>query len=319
LIAAQLNARDLAGWLQHHAFLLTHAAKYDEAVESCRAMVNLGRSMGDEPVIMACLIRIAAQVLAMETLERVLAQGQVSDDELGAMQDALAQEITNEHFLQAIRGERAGMQLLFESIRDGKTHFDEMGSSIKHGDTFSNWCADTRLSTYFPDHLRYMNRGVEMAKLPIHERNAPMEQWSAEIKNGKKNPVTWLLARGLVKVHQADCRSQAMLRSTIVALAAERYRLRHKDKRWPASLDELVKKRLLDTIPNDPMDNQPIRYRRTQDGVVIYSIGIDLADDGGNIDRERPQNLGVDVGIRLWDPSARRQPAQPHVVIPDDE
>ena len=99
------------------------------------------------------------------------------------------------------------------------------------------------------------------------------------------------------------------------ALACERYRQRHKD--WPASLDVLVKAKLLDADPLDPMDGRPLRYRRTKDGIVIYSIGIDKTDNQGHIDREHPIDPGVDLGFRLWDPFLRRQEARPPVGLPE--
>ena len=61
------------------------------------------------------------------------------------------------------------------------------------------------------------------------------------------------------------------MRCMVVALACERYRLNHSEKTWPASLEELVKAKLLDAVPVDPMDNQPLRYRRTKEGIVVYS------------------------------------------------
>jgi hypothetical protein len=92
--------------------------------------------------------------------------------------------------------------------------------------------------------------------------------------------------------------------------------MKHEDKRWPATLEDLVKARLLSAVPTDPIDNQPLRYRRTKEGIVIYSIGLDMKDDQGNIDREQWQNPGVDLGFRLWDPELRRRQPLPPVGFP---
>jgi len=85
----------------------------------------------------------------------------------------------------------------------------------------------------------------------------------------------------------------------MVAVASERYRQQDKDGQWPEKLDDLVKAKLLDKVPLDPLDNQPLRYRRHKDFIVIYSIGFDLKDDGGNIDRDRNYDPGFDVGFRV--------------------
>jgi hypothetical protein len=62
-------------------------------------------------------------------------------------------------------------------------------------------------------------------------------------------------------------------------------------------------------VPADPFDGQPLRLKKLDDGLVIYSVGPDLADDGGEVRAD--QQVGgqpKDVGVRLWDPACRRQP-----------
>jgi hypothetical protein len=74
---------------------------------------------------------------------------------------------------------------------------------------------------------------------------------------------------------------------------------------------------LLAEVPLDPYDGQPLRYRRTEDGVVVYAVGDDGVDNGGNLDRERPNQPGVDVGFRLWDVKHRRRPPRPKEQAPE--
>jgi hypothetical protein len=104
---------------------------------------------------------------------------------------------------------------------------------------------------------------------------------------------------------EVDLRSLAFLRSAIVALALERHRLEH--GAYPDKLEGLVPT-YLKSIPLDPYDGQPLRYRRLADGVVVYSVGLDGIDDGGAIDRDRPMTPNTDQGFRVWDVKARRQP-----------
>src|SRR5207253_638702 len=123
-------------------------------------------------------------------------------------------------------------------------------------------------------------------KMPIHERVPKMKEWDTDSRN-TRNPVIRLLAPALERCHHAECRSQANLRAALVALACERYRLKDRNKNWPVSLDVLVKEKLLDAIPGDPFDNQPMRYRRTKDGIVIYSIAFNMKDDQGDVEQNR--------------------------------
>ena len=109
----------------------------------------------------------------------------------------------------------------------------------------------------------------------------------------------------LSKFADACQRSQAQLRCAIVATAAERYR--RSKGRWPDSLDALTGAGYLTEIPADPYDGQPLRCRRLDDGVEVYSIGPDGEDNGGKMDRQNLTTPGTDIGFRLWDPSRRRQ------------
>jgi hypothetical protein len=118
-------------------------------------------------------------------------------------------------------------------------------------------------------------------------------------------------------------RSDAYVRSAIVAVAAERYRLAQ--GHWPDTLVELKEAGYLKTIPTDPYDGRPLRWRRLDDGQVGYAVGPDLVDNGGNLaDRRKPQEPGTDIGFRLWDVAKRRQLPKLDAILagkgqPDDD
>jgi hypothetical protein len=321
LLPNHQNARLMADWLPSDAFVLAQEQRFDEALESCQATLNAGRVFKDETFLIALLIRIAMQSIAVNTIERVVAQGEPSDEALRVTQEMLEREYKESGWLQAIKGERAGIHHLFNNIRVGKIKapnfgvFRAMAGAGGRGGTLNEWLLDAFPSTmlhYYPDHLRTMTRLVEIAKLPPHECAAKTKEWDEALRTNT-NPVTRLLAPAVIKCAQAEQRSQAALRTSMVALACERYRQQH--ERWPDALDRLVQEKLLSEVPADPCDGQPLRYRRTKDGVVIYSIGLDGIDDQGNIDRERHQNPGVDLGVRLWDPALRRLPPPPPVLL----
>jgi hypothetical protein len=100
-------------------------------------------------------------------------------------------------------------------------------------------------------------------------------------------------------------RNKAELRSAVAALAAERYRWA--EGHWPESLDVLVPRYLV-AVPTDPFDGQPLRLKRLSEGLVIYSIGVDRTDDGGNVKRELNKPPATDIGFRLWDVTQRGKP-----------
>jgi hypothetical protein len=319
LIPHHQETRGFAGLLQNDAFLLAQEGECDRALESCRAILHASRVVETDLFLIALLIRVALQQMTVTTLERVLAQGQATEGPLQAMQAALARDRDNSSWVHAVRGERAALHHLFENIRAGKVtqgwYFG--GPSDNTLEAIEVWFAERFPSTilrHYPEFLSNMNRCVEIGKLPTHERLQKYQAWEADCR-ASRNPLIRRFLPAMAKVHLAECRSQALLRSATVALACERYRLRH--KAWPATLEVLVQEKLLDAVPADPFDNQPLRYRRTKDGIVVYSVGVDLTDNHGNIDPEHPHNPGVDIGFRLWNPKRRRQDPLPPVVIPD--
>jgi hypothetical protein len=87
----------------------------------------------------------------------------------------------------------------------------------------------------------------------------------------------WL--SGGVSQAKKEAGSLAHLRLSQTALALERFRAAH-DNRYPDALGELSPQ-LLPAVPVDPFDGQPLRYRKQDTGYLLYSIGPDLKDDGG--------------------------------------
>lgn len=70
----------------------------------------------------------------------------------------------------------------------------------------------------------------------------------------------------------------AMIRMFICSLAIRLHELDHGQP--PAQLAELVP-RYLEELPLDPFSGKPFVYRRKDDGFLIYSVGPDGVDDGG--------------------------------------
>jgi hypothetical protein len=65
------------------------------------------------------------------------------------------------------------------------------------------------------------------------------------------------------------------------AIAIKRYSLRN-NGRAPSALTELSPA-MLNQMPTDFMDGNPLRYRLKPDGTfLLYSVGRDFRDDGGN-------------------------------------
>jgi hypothetical protein len=156
-----------------------------------------------------------------------------------------------------------------------------------------------------------MTRRVEEVQLPVHEQAAAERAFNAEVGSLSRwdaPPIRLLPLLVVEKVGEASRRKHAHVRCMAALLAAERFRLKH--SRWPPALAELTPD-YLPAVPLDPFDGKPLRYKRLDDGVIVYSVGRDETDDGGTLDRRDYIRPGTDTGHRLWDVKHRRQPPRP--------
>jgi type II secretory pathway pseudopilin PulG len=81
--------------------------------------------------------------------------------------------------------------------------------------------------------------------------------------------------------------SQTELNQVVLACALERYR--RAEGHYPESLASLSP-RLIDRIPNDLIDGEPLKYRHTPNGsFTLYSIGWNEKDDGGVLASRREE------------------------------
>lgn len=311
------NTREVGNVLAHDALLQAQEKHYDRALSSCRAILNAGRSIGDEPMIIPQLVRYALRSIAVNKIQRTLAQGEPSETALRPLQQLLEKEETEPLLLIAVRGERAGFDRLLEGIQSGKIPLSGKDLAMLTGLSGSKpapvWMQTQALrlpavrAWQRAAMLRHMTRAVEIAKMPPEQQEQEMEKLDAAAK--LQPLLVRLLCPALGTIAAADRRSRVDLRCAVVAVAAERYR--QTKKKWPASLEALKEAGHLAQIPMDLYDGQPLRMRRTDEGLLIYSVGPDGEDNGGHVDRDKVLTKGTDRVFHLWDVSKRRQEAAP--------
>jgi hypothetical protein len=98
---------------------------------------------------------------------------------------------------------------------------------------------------------------------------------------------------------------EAMWRLAATVIAIRRFEQRH--DRVPKNLRELIPS-LMPSLPLDPMDKKTLRYRVTGQGWILYSVGENGTDDGGNFYLGKgavPKSLreGADI---VWPQSAEQ-------------
>jgi hypothetical protein len=292
-----------------------------KAWQANRALLNSGRCFADDPLLISGLIRLAIESMTIQSLERAVAQGLWEPAQLEERQRALQEESETPVFLIGIRGERGGNDLLCSNLEAGKVHLlTVLDTSGRKNAADPSWWDRTveffNGSMVLRSHatlLRFDTRMIEAAKLQPTERYAALSEvdlsFHLAIAPGDRSQIlARLMFPNKIKIAEAEQRIHTHLACAVAGLAAERYRLKHGN--WPDTLDDLVKTGLLKDVPLDLYDGKPLRFRRTPDGLAIYSIGpYPVAYDGRALDDLSEYNPTlIRVEFRLWDVNQRRRP-----------
>jgi hypothetical protein len=317
------DVRTVARLLRMRAQIRALDGGADAAVLDARRILVVSRFAGAEPSFMSKLVQMAVRSIFVGTVEGVLAQGEPSPAALAELQRAICADFADPAILNALRGERAYIEDTIRALDDGRLTYDRVHimdeiPKVTGVEKIDRWLRRFRgggswTKPSCAEVLRYQSYLIEIVKeSPDALRSRANEVAAYRNKMGES---ARMATDTYDKYIQAEWRSRALLSSAAVALAAEQFR--RTNSRWPESLAELVTAKVLDAVPPDPFDGKPLRMRRLSDGIVIYSVGPDLNDDGGEV-RVDPKvgGLSKDLGVRLWDLAQRRQAAKPPIAKP---
>jgi hypothetical protein len=311
VLPTQQKSREVTTLLRFEALRRAEDGDVDGALADCRAMVNAGRSIGDEPIAISALIRSACVINACMTAERALAQGEPSPAELAALQRLLADEDAFPQLLVCMRGQRAWTEEVVTAVETGALSIGQLslpGSTPRPVDRLMGSLLRPSYRSEHSSILTWLTRYVDSTRLPARDQLAALATIQAEVGSAPRTALlTHLLMPSMGKFSESCHRKHAHMRTLIAALTAERYRRAH--GAWPASLTDLTPTELA-AVPLDPFDDQPLRLLHLLDGIEIYSVGLDGIDDDGRLANGSQTNQpGFDIGIRLWDPQHRGRPA----------
>jgi hypothetical protein len=266
--------------------------EHDQAVETTLTILAVARSFEEEPWLID-VVSITPPLLqiAATSLERCLAQGPVSDSVLARAQEILTEEATKPRYYLFLRAYRALMHRQMTKLESGKIKLEQfIPASLRTEFKFRIYLAAPTLEKDHAWLLRYVNEALQLAKLPPAEMTVKSRELY-ELKQKAAPPFAGIvMPRWRLSEVEAELRAQ--LECAATAIAVERFRLR--DGRWPETLEEVVKAKLLDKMPLDLYDGKPLGYRRMPDGVVVSATGPEVKR----------------IEFRLWDEDQRGQPPQ---------
>jgi hypothetical protein len=303
--------REVAWLLATDAVLFAEDGDTSSGLRSCRALFGVASSVGDEPVLISHLVRAALVANACAAAERALAQEQATEEELALFQARVQTEDAQDFHRLVVRADRATLHQFADGVESGAFSLSSATQAKPLPPTWSDSLYEHLLASFL---LRAHGRGLELMSealavtdLPLPERADGLAPLEAAVR-AERSIYAGLFLINPGKHVEAIQRHHAWLRTMQVALAAERYRLKHGV--WPVSAEILVPA-LLERVPDDPYTGAPLRFVWRDGGVIVYCLGADKHDDRGTFDRERPTAPGSDVGVQLWPGTARGQKPRP--------
>jgi len=298
LLADTQNTRHAADVLRWDVIVAVEDGDIRRAADGLLALLNASRSIGDEPLFISQLVRMAVRSVAVRYAELALAQS--PSVPLIELQAALEADAEEPLLLYGTRGERAALDRLFENLQTGTVPLEEvLGPRPKN---LWGWQDHAHLPMDRATALRRMTACVEVARRPLHEQAAAF----AAIPEPPANPhlvISGMTLPTVENVAQAFWRTSAQARCAVVGIACERFRQQH--RRWPGALTALVPA-FLPAVPLDPYTGEPLHLAKLETGVVVYSVGHDRRGSGtlDSVSNTQPR-------FRLWNPDQRRRPAPP--------
>lgn len=295
-------------------FAVSAAAKLSEgdaagAFDDWKTSWALAEKLDDEPSLIADLVQISAIHMAVGTLREGIEEHRWTEEQLKTIQEMLAATNPIRRGVYCISSERGLFNTSIEPSIGKVEMFSVLGIGSTNGgiDSVAHAIQSFRARTrnWWRQNQLWYNRFLD-EKLTVLEAEAEMmrpqpRQFDATMFSGFWTRIDLGLALETAPVYQNVGKkifhTHATVRMAGLACALERFRIAN--ARYPERLEELTPQ-FIKKLPHDPCDGQPFHYRITPEGYLLYSIGADRKDDGGNIKDIQSPDLGPDW--RWWSP-----------------
>ena len=270
--------------------LSSERGEVNAAVDQLADVFLTGDTLRTEPLLISQLVRMACYTMGIGSAERLISRQKLSEQQLDRIETMIdGIQLTNS-LRRALLSERVMFSDFYES---GRGWLDPSAANeaseqtkVQAGMTFLSVTglksADRRLM------FGTMEKALELADKNDADSRVEFqglfEKCAVEAHRFPPKILSMMLLPSLKKIPDRFASIEVRCSAMRVALAVERYRLRHDDK-LPGKLEDLTPE-FLKKVPVDPFDGQPLRFRLLTNGYVIYSIGANRVDDGGT---ERPE------------------------------
>jgi hypothetical protein len=270
-------------WVAYQARL----GAVDEAMNDALVSLRFGRHLKGKGLLIEQLVGIAIEALAHSFMFDMLQRPGISAETLARVQNELMSASDRDQDAINLDSERAfwydNIQRSFTDDGHGGGRALGAGLPLAAGDWRSNLAAVLLFN--YPDRretVAMVDAYFEQAQTAVRTSPNKKELGVGQLEQmdlARQN----LLLSILVPVHEElghlAWRSRASETALVTTIAIFRYEA--EDGSYPNRLEELVTAGFLAELPDDPFGDGPLTYRRTEDGFLLYSWGLNLTDDDG--------------------------------------
>ena len=347
LLPAAGQMREVARTFRIRAMYRLGQGKTAEAWEDLLTIHRLARLMGQGPTLVENLVAASMEYLACQADQVLAAEGNLSAQQALGFRDALsalpplppmADKIDlGERFMYLdvvctlARGIKPSARL-FELLDGGPGQTPEWAKRLGDflasvGQAMIDWDVVLRMGNPWYDRL--VEAGRKPTSAQRRQAVETIEHQIRQLAEKNKNPmglVVGVLAAPRQKISQqigemlvalvvpavsavyvAEDRAAMYRQWSVCSFALAAYRA--EQGKYPERLADLVP-RYLAAVPADVFaQDRPVIYRRTEEGLILYSVGPNGRDDGGRSPDDTPaegQAQGDDLVVRMKSPTAPR-------------
>jgi hypothetical protein len=252
------SMRAVSRLLAARTYALAFRGKHDEAMATSVLLLQLVRQFAtNEPLILNFLVPVACRDIAMNSAVDVLSSGRCQEASYKALDDELARHDSTAFFERALKTERA------------------LGMAIWQAEflPITGWPAR---ALFLSDEDKYLNLFDEQLALSS-KPYADLVSEGLDKKDVKKlGALSGLIAPQLVECRKANDHTRARVRCLRVLNAVLQ------NPALSPQAEALV----------DPFTGEAMLVKQENDGWLVYSVGANLKDDGGDFTDRRDVGFG---------------------------
>ncbi len=316
-----VEQRNAAQWLSADTIFALHQQELERAQENLWALQQLVHLHEDDHTLVSQMIRVAITGLALADTWEALQSPGWHEPKLAELQHGWERINLFASLEKGLLSERLFLHAIFNQVRtvsDSTARVNYMnglfGGANMGSKSFgyywqilvampiwqANLDADELLALRHEqnclDSIRQLNQGGDWPAVAqeLNGHHKTLDHTLSGPLAGMRYVLSSVIIPSTHKAALTTVRQETMRRLTVVAIALKRYEL--KNHGHPPTLATLVPD-YLSAVPIDPMNGKSLGYRMDSEfGFVLYSVGADGIDDGGQAGPVTPANGG-----EFWD------------------